>query len=153
MQQQQQQQFGAPQMQQQQQPQQAWGYQQAAPQAYHTSSAAPESDFGDFEAARGAPPVLGAAASAPAPAPAKNQWGDIDKLVNLSGISKNEDEKAKAAAASATVQYSQNSFAGLDGFSKPQSMVSHTPFSLPDCSYQFVHLIANTPPRSPFATK
>ena len=52
-----------------------------------------------------------------------NKWGDLGKLVDLSGIGKNEDESNKVRAAKQQQGQMNNSFAGLDGFSKtPQSM-------------------------------
>jgi epsin len=73
-----------------------------------------EADFGDFEAA---PQQQQQQKSAPAP----SKWGDLGKLVDLSGIGKNEVQaKPNAAGASggANNNYQQSAFAGLDGFSK-----------------------------------
>ena len=138
-QQQQQQQYGQQQMQQQQygqpppqqfnqQPQQYGQFQgftsapqQAAPPVYQSAppAAAPsaDADFGDFETAKPAP--------APKPAPV-NKWGDLGSLVDLGGIAKNAPPAAKqdGQSSGASAAYGNNSFAGLDGFSKtPQNMV------------------------------
>ena len=109
-----------------------WGFQQAAPvpapaPQVPSFSAAGEPDFGDFETANQSQGQSNQGQSnqftSPPQAPAANKWGDIDKLVNLGGITKNEDEKAKSAAAAQQMNYSHQSFAGLDGFSKPHNMV------------------------------
>lgn len=51
------------------------------------------------------------------------KWGDLGKLVDLTKIEKNNEAAAKQNAQQNTNNY-QNSFAGLDGFSKtPQGMV------------------------------
>jgi len=79
-----------------------------------------EEDFGGFETSTPAAP----------PKPdATSKWGDIGGLVNLGGIEKNEDiEAKKRAQQNASHNYANNSFAGLDGFSKtPQSMSSGRP--------------------------
>lgn len=66
-------------------------------------------EFGDFESAPAKPAPVAAA-----------KWNDLGSLVNLGSITLNEDPKAKASAA-----HTQQSFAGLDGFTKSQqSMVS-----------------------------
>ena len=77
--------------------------------------AQPDNDFGDFESAK---------SSAASKTAIPNKWGDMGKLVDLGGIGKNEDPKKNVS--SAPNNYSQNnSFAGLDGFSKtPQNMNS-----------------------------
>jgi hypothetical protein len=71
------------------------------------------SEFGDFESHN-------SVSSAP-PAVDKSKWGDLGKLVDLSSISANPDKNAKPSNTS----YSQNSFAGLDGFSRPQPSMSN----------------------------
>lgn len=75
-------------------------------------------DFGDFEAAPQQKSNVGKA-------PNTDKWGDLSKLVDLSKIEKNEAVSAKQSSSnSASQSYANNSFAGLDGFSKaPQNMV------------------------------
>lgn len=87
----------------------------AAPAPVPSSAAHADADFGDFEAAPSSQANNGA-----------NKWGDLGGLVDLGKIQKNDDLKAKQAAQqSASQAYANNSFAGLDGFSKAQqSMVS-----------------------------
>jgi hypothetical protein len=59
------------------------------------------------------------------------KWGDISSLVNLGSISKNEALVAKQAQQAAVASnYTPSSFSGLDGFSKPQSMVRFFVFYL-----------------------
>lgn len=103
-------QYRAPQQQQQQQ------------RNFNLSSQSNDADFGDFTGAT--PTQQGQQSKAPAAAPA-DPWGS---LVNLSKIEKNEElanKQRQEADRNTTQQYSANSFAGLDGFSKaPQSMVS-----------------------------
>ena len=80
-----------------------------------------DAEFGDFE---GPAQTQQATRGVPAAQPAPDKWGDLGSLVNLSKIEKNADLNAKQAAATANTQNFNNSFAGLDGFSKtPQSMV------------------------------
>eukprot|EP01038_Epipyxis_sp_PR26KG_P012250 gene12250-16423_t len=81
----------------------------------------PEADFGDFEAAPSS--KLDQSSNQTAPA---SKWGDLGKLVDLSNIGKNEDLAAKQkASANSSTNYANNSFAGLDGFSKtPQNMAN-----------------------------
>ena len=68
-------------------------------------------EFGDFESAPG---------TKSGPAAAASKWNDLGNLVNLGSITLNEDPKAKSSAA----HTQQQSFAGLDGFTKSQqSMV------------------------------
>jgi len=66
-------------------------------------------EFGDFESAPGTK-------SGPAVA---SKWNDLGSLVNLGSITLNEDPKAKSSAA----HTQQQSFAGLDGFTKSQQSV------------------------------
>lgn len=54
-----------------------------------------------------------------------SKWGDLGSLVNLGSLSKDVSLVAKQEQqAAATSNYTTTSFAGLDGFSKSQSMVS-----------------------------
>ena len=89
---------------------------QSAPVSVKSES----NDFGDFETAK-----------SKATAPANSKWGDLGKLVDLGGISKNEDLKSKQAAEQAATQsYANSSFSGLDGFSKTgMGMASSRPVS------------------------
>lgn len=73
-----------------------------------------DAEFGDFEGVGGSSSLSATSASSGA-----SKWGDLGKLVDLSGISKNEAPAAKQQAqAAANPSYTQNSFAGLDGFQK-----------------------------------
>jgi hypothetical protein len=77
-----------------------------------------DNDFGDFESA-----------SNNKAADASSKWGgDLGKLVDLSsiGMSKNEDPKAKGGV-NGGFNYTQNSFAGLDGFNKNPQPLSGGP--------------------------
>jgi len=83
--------------------------------------AAPDNDFGDFESA---PNTSNNNNNRAAPTNNKPTWEKFGGLVDLSSsaLVKNEDNSKKTAAnasANASSQlYSQNSFAGLDGFSR-----------------------------------
>jgi len=66
-----------------------------------------DADFGDFE---GAPSSASVASS--------SKWGKFDALVNLSGLSKNEDKKATAESGAAKLTLAAGGFKGLDGFSR-----------------------------------
>eukprot|EP01039_Chlorochromonas_danica_P003926 gene3923-4290_t len=87
-----------------------------------SSAAHADADFGDFEAAPSSQANSGA-----------NKWGDLGALVDLGKIQKNEDLKAKQAnQQSASQAYANNSFAGLDGFSKAQqSMTAGSSYQRP----------------------
>ena len=63
--------------------------------------------------------------AASAGAASGDKWGAINNLVNLSNISTNDAPKQQSSSGSITTDSrTQNSFAGLDGFSKnQQSMV------------------------------
>jgi hypothetical protein len=76
-----------------------------------------DADFGDFETAP-------SGKSAAAASNGADKWGELGKLVDLGKIEKNEDLKAKqTSSVQAQQTYANNSFAGLDGFSKtPQAM-------------------------------
>jgi epsin len=93
------------------------------------SSQSNDADFGDFT---GATSTSQGQQSKPAAAPA-DPWGS---LVNLSKIEKNDElanKQRQEAERNSAQQYSANSFAGLDGFSKaPQNMSGARPVN----SYQ-----------------
>jgi hypothetical protein len=81
-----------------------------------------ESDFGEFETAPLSQKRVDGSKNA-------SKWGDLGKLVDLSGIGKNEEAASKQQAVQQAA--AQNSFAGLDGFSKtPQSMMSTAPMAM-----------------------
>lgn len=84
-----------------------------------------DADFGDFTGPASNAGKLPAAVVAPSNNNI-NKWGDLGKLVQFDKMEKNEDLAAKQKAAqqqTERAQYANNSFAGLDGFSKtPKSM-------------------------------
>lgn len=99
-------------------PQQQPSLQGFQPAPTSASPASQDIDFGDFETApqqknNNSKPVV-------------DKWGDLTKLVDLNKIEKNETVSVKQTSSNAAAQnYANNSFAGLDGFSKtPQNMVS-----------------------------
>lgn len=87
-----------------------------------------DADFGDFEVA----PQTASSKSTTA----ADKWGNLGKLVDLNRIEKNNELAAKQAATTNANSYNQNSFAGLDGFSKtPQNMAASTTAARPLGSY------------------
>ena len=65
---------------------------------------------------------------------AGSKWGDLGSLVNLGGISMNESKVTKQAQQAAASNYTPSSFAGLDGFSKSQTMVINLTRVLMTCN-------------------
>lgn len=98
---------------------------QQAPAAYDQwkspAASNADADFGDFEVAAPRPP---AATKSSSGAASGDKWGAMSNLVNLSNISTNDAPKQSSSGSVNTDSRAQNSFAGLDGFSKnQQSMV------------------------------
>lgn len=135
----------APMMQTQQQPAYAPAPAHVAVNNNRLGSTSFENDFGDFEAAPSNQAQQYQQYQQPQTqqpkAPAPDKWGDLGSLVDLTKIEKNEKAVPKSAAPSTSAHnYSQNSFAGLDGFSRaPQPMVSYIIFSLFISSFYATH--------------
>ena len=70
-----------------------------------------------------------------------SKWGDLGSLVNLGSISKNESVVVKQAQQAAASNYTTSSFAGLDGFSKSQTMVSIFSFPRPLLSHSYLFFL------------
>ena len=97
-----------------------------APPHVASNTAAAASEFGDFETHHSGTANTTTTASASSKPTHNAQWGDMGNLVDLSGIAKNENKTSSAGSGgSGHAPYADNSFRGLDGFSKgPPSMVS-----------------------------